>query len=91
MGTIDWGKFAERVPAGTHVLSWDKEGILIENQPYHCSDHCIRIVHGFGDPSPLLRVQLFNGPRSELLSMRNPLMLLYRLNDKFVTFSEAMA
>lgn len=100
MSTIDWERFAARVPAGTVILYQKRyEGILIENYPWRAVEDHLELEFSAGKemvfkhPRNWLRFEPFDkenrGPLSEAYEEYAP-HLIYLIDGQWLTFDEVM-
>lgn len=96
--SINWVKFAERVPAGCMIRyrldSWISgerlEGILIENKPYSGQEWIVSRIGDTGEETTRLKCQPFYNP-FHLNPNRVPVKnISFLVNDRWLTFDEIM-
>lgn len=94
--TIDWERFAERVPAGTQILGQWYHGIILENQSYGVDEIAAgleshRVMRRYKRDLKgafMLRVQLFTHPMAIPIDVTGSQFLI---NGQWLTFAEVMA
>jgi len=102
MSTIDWGKFAECVPAGTIARSiWQFDVVLLENYPYAAMEQNIAFRADWDTASQdhqemgedRLKCQRLKSESlrdTQLTTFITPDCLRYSINGQWLTFDEVM-
>jgi hypothetical protein len=90
---VDWERFRQRVPAGTHIDYYGERGLLLQNVQHDQLDTAHTSYPGlklFEKRWASLSVQFFEDPPDWVFRLHIPLMK-YWIEDRWQSLEEVMA